>query len=80
MIFTYASWRYCEFDKFSGYRRKPRQRRLAAERNYYFICKTRITFNIDRIYKVNKIQDIINNFLDLKEQLQLCIDFGHKKF
>ena len=80
MIFTYASWKYCECDKFSGCRLKPRQRRLTAERNYCFICRTRITFNIDRIYKINKIQYIINNFLDLKEHLQLCIDFGNEKF
>ena len=80
MIFTYASWSYCECDKFSGCRLKPRHRRLTTERNYCFICRTRITFNIDRIYKINKIRYIINNFLDLKEHLQLRIDFGNKIF
>ena len=80
MIFTYASGSYCECDKFSGCRVKRRHRRLTAERNYCFICRTRIAFNIDKIYKINKIQNIINTFLDLKEHIQLCIDFGHEKF
>ena len=80
LIFTYASWNECACDKFSGCRIKPRHRRLTAERNYCFICRTRITFNIDKIYRVNKIQNIINNFLDLKKYLQQCVDFGHEKF
>ena len=80
MIFIYASWRYCECDKFRDCRLKPRHRRLTAERNYCFICRTRIAFNIDKIYRINKIQNIINTFLDLKKHIQLCIDFGHEKF
>ena len=80
IIFKYASWSYCECDKFSGCRVKRRHRRLTAERNYCFICRTRIAFNIDKIYKINKIQTIINTFLDLQEHIQLCIDFGHEKF
>ena len=80
MSFIYASWSYCECDKISGCRLKPRLRRLTAERNYYFICRTRIAFNIDKIYRINKIQNIINTFLDLKKHIQLCIDFGHEKF
>ena len=67
MVFTYASWSYCECDKFSGCRLKPRHRGLTAERNYCFICRTRIAFNID---KINKIQNIINTFLDLQEHIQ----------
>ena len=43
-------------------------------------CRTRITFDIDKIYRINKIQDIINTFLDLKEHLQEYIDFGREKF
>ena len=69
MIFTYAIWSYCECDKFSGCRPKPRHRRLTAERNYCFICRTRIAFNIDKIYRINKIQNIINTFLDLKKNI-----------
>ena len=80
MIFTYASWRYCKCDEFSGCRIKPRHKRLTAERNCCFVCRTKITFNIDRIYKINKIKKIINTYLDLKEHIQLCIDFGHEKF
>ena len=34
-------------------------RRLTAERNYCFICRPRIAFNIDKIYRINKIQNII---------------------
>ena len=79
-IFTYASWSYWECDKFSGCRVKPRHRRLTAEKNYSFISRTRITFNIDKIYRKNDIQNIINTFLNLKEHLQLCIDFGHEIF
>ena len=80
LICMNANWNDCECDKFSGCRVKPRHRRLTAERNYYFFCRTRITFHIDRIYRINKIKNIINTFLELKEHIELCIDFGHKKF
>ena len=52
LIFLYASWNKCVCDKFSSCRIKPRHRRLTAERNYCFTCRTRITFNIDKIYNL----------------------------
>ena len=80
LIFTYASWNECVCDKFSGCRNKPRHRKLSGERNYCFICRTRITFNIDKIQRTNKIQNIINTFINLKEHIQLWFDFAHEKF
>ena len=60
LIFTYNSFKYCECYKFSGCRLKPTHRRLSRERNYYFICQMRIMYNIDKIYKLQKISTIIN--------------------
>ena len=80
LIFTYASWRYCNCYEFSGCRSKPLYRRLTGKRNYCYICCIRVTYNIDKIYKIQKIGDIINIFWELKEDIQICIDFGYEKF
>lgn len=36
----------------------------------------RVTYNIDKIYKIQKIGDTINILWKLKEDIQMCIDFG----
>ena len=39
-----------------------------------------VMFVADRIYKLEKITEIHNNYREMKKDLQLCINFGCKKF
>ena len=40
----------------------------------------RVTYNIDKIYKIQKIGDLINISWEFKEDIQICIDFGYENF
>ena len=42
---------------------------LPGERNYCFICQIRITYHMDKIYKIHKITDVFNTYLKLKVDL-----------
>ena len=70
LIFTYSGWNYCNCYEFSGWWLKPKYRRLIGERNNCYICQMRITYNIDEIYKIQKIGNIIKIFWELKEDTQ----------
>ena len=59
---------------------KPLTSWLEGERNYCFICRMKIDYNIDKIYKITRTIDIINVYRRLMEDLQICIDFGCKTF
>ena len=37
-------------------------------------------YNIEKIYKLKKISDIINTYEQIKEDLQLCSEFGCDNF
>ena len=80
LIFTYNSWNKCCCHEFQGCRLKPLHRRLSGERNYCFICRVRTTYNIDKIYKLKRITEKFNTYRQMKEDLQLCIDFGCNNF
>ena len=54
--------------------------RLSGERNYCFICRVRTIYNIDKIYKLKRITEIFNTYHQMKEDLQLCINFGCDNF
>ena len=69
-IFTYNSWIYCECDKFQGCVT------MDNEKCYCYISCVRITDHISKIKNLNKISDIINIYLELKEDLKKCIDFN----
>ena len=73
LIIIYNGWNSY---KFQGCRLKPRHRRLSGERNYCPICQIRTTYNIDKIYKLDKISDVFNTYLELKTDLQLYLNFG----
>ena len=45
------------------------------ERYYCYICGVGVTYHSDRIEKLIKIADIINHTLEMKKNIQLCIDF-----
>ena len=75
-IFMYNSWNKCCCHEFQGCRLKP----LSGERNYCFICQVRTTYNINKFYKLKRITEILNTYCQMKEDLQLCIDFGCDNF
>ena len=80
LIFTYSSWNKCSCHELQGCRLKPLHRRLNGERNYCFVCRVRATYNIDKIYKLKRITETFNTYRQMKEDLQLCINFGCDNF
>ena len=80
LIFTYNSWNKCCCHEFQGCRLKPIHWRLKGERNCCFICPVRTNYNIGKIYKLKRITEIFNTYRQMKEDLQLCIDFGCDNF
>ena len=80
LIFTYNILNKCCCHEFQGCQLKPSHRRLSGERNYCFICRVRATYNLDKIYKLKRIPEIFNTYPQMKEDLQLCIDFGCHNF
>ena len=80
LIFTCNSWNKCCCHEFQGCRLKPLHQRLSGKGNYCFICRVRTTYNIDKIYKLKRITEIFNTYRQMKEDLQLCIDFGCDNF
>ena len=73
--FTYNAWNYCKCDQFQGSRLAPRITLENGERSYCYICPVRVAYHSDRIENLKKIVDIINNFVEIKNDIQLCIDF-----
>ena len=53
---------------------------LFGERNYCIICQIKKTFNLDKIYNLDKIQQVFNNFLSLKKELQIFLNNGYRNF
>ena len=73
-VFTYNAWTYCKCDEFQACRLKPRIRLENGDRSYCFICCVRVEYHADRIENLKKIADI-NNFLKIKIDIHLCVDF-----
>ena len=73
-IFTLNAWNYCRCDQFQGCRFKPRNLLESGERYYWYICRVEVTYHSERIEKLTKIADIVNNTLEIKKDIQLCID------
>ena len=80
VIFACNSLEKCCCDQFQGCRVKSLVSWLDGERNYFFVCRVKVAYDINKIYKITKITQIINTYLEIKEDLQLCIDFGCKNF
>ena len=76
----YSSWNKCSCHELQGCRLKPLHPRLNGERNYCFVCRVRATYNIDKIYKLKRITETFNTYRQMKEDLQLCINFGCDNF
>ena len=53
---------------------------MSVERNYCLSCQIKKTYNLDKIYKINKIQDVFNTYKNLKEDLQNFLNSGFNNF
>ena len=80
LIFTCNGLKKCCCDQFQFCRMKPLALWLNGERNYCFVCRVRVAYDINKIYKITKITEIINTYLQIKEDLQLCINFSCENF
>ena len=73
-IFTYNCWKYCQCKESQGCRSKPING-IIADRNHCYICRVGVTYNEEKIRNIKKISLNHNNFLEIKKNIQLCIDF-----
>ena len=73
-IFTYNSVLYCRCNEFQGCSTKP-VNGLIADRNYCYVCHVKVTYDEEKIKSLKKIAFVCNNFLEIKEDIELCIDF-----
>ena len=78
-IFNYNWWKYCRCDQFQGCRLIPRfwpnNSLEKGDQNYCYICRIGVTYHSGKIENITKIADIIKNCIELKNDIQLCIDF-----
>ena len=59
----------------TGCRTKP-VNGLIADRNYYYVCRFSGTYDEEKIKNLQNITFIYNYFLEIKEDIQLFIDFN----
>ena len=48
---------------------------MIADRNYCYVCRVKVTYDEEKIKSLKKLAFVCNNFLEIKEDIQLCIDF-----
>ena len=48
---------------------------MIADRNYFYVCLVKVTYNEEKVKSLKKMAIIHNNFLEIKKHMQLCIDF-----
>ena len=80
LIISSVGRRYCNCWEFCRCRARPSHTNLRGDRNYCYICQIKKTFNLDKIYKLVKIQEVFNTFLELKKDLQIFLDNGFSNF
>ena len=73
-IFTNSHWIFCQCDQYQGCQSKPVNGML-ADKSYCYICHVGVIYVEERNKNLRKIADVYNNFLNIKEHIQLCIDF-----
>ena len=76
-MFTNSCCIYCRHDQFRGCRSKPLNSML-ADRNHCYIYRVGVTYDEEKIKNLRKIVDVTNNFLNIKEDIQLCINFDSR--
>ena len=80
LIISSIGWRYCNCWRYHGSRERPTHCNLFGERNYCLICQIKKTLNLDKIYNLDKIQRVVNNFISLKKELLIFLNSGYINF
>ena len=74
-IFTCNAWSYCKCDQFQGCRLTPRIKLGNRDRSYCLVCRIWVDYHSDKIENLKRIADITNNYVELKNDTQLCVGF-----
>lgn len=69
LIISNLCWRYCLCHHYQECRERPSHKYLLGERCLCCICQIKRTFNLDRMYKLNSIQEVWKLYLALKKDL-----------
>ena len=80
LIILSIGWRYCNCWRYHGCREWPTHCNLFGERNYCLICQIKKTLNLDKIYNLDKIQRVVNNFISFKKELLIFLNSGYINF
>ena len=51
---------------------------MLADRNYCYIYRAGVTYDEEKIKNLRKIVNVTNNFLNIKEDIQLGINFDSR--
>ena len=73
-VFRYNSILYCRCDKFQGCRTKPING-MITNRNYFYVSRVKVTYDEEKIINLRRIASVHYNFIEIKKDIQLCIDY-----
>ena len=48
---------------------------MITDRNYCYVCRVKVTYNEEKIINLRKIASVHYNFIEIKKDIQLCIDY-----
>ena len=73
-VFRYNSILYCRCDEFQGCRTKPING-MITNRNYFYVSRVKVTYDEEKIINLRRIASVHYNFIEIKKDIQLCIDY-----
>ena len=47
---------------------------MISDRNYCYVCRVGVTYNKEKIRNIKKTSLIYYNYVEIKKDIQLCID------
>ena len=48
---------------------------MITDRNYCYVCCVKVTYDEEKIINLRKIASVHYNFIEIKKDIQLCIDY-----
>ena len=48
---------------------------MITNRNYCYVCRVKVTYDEEKIINLRKIASVHYNFIEIKKDIQLCIDY-----
>ena len=70
LIISSEGYCFCDCWKYSGCRQRPSYTNLIGNRSYCSICQILSTYTIDRMYRLQTIQQTWKPYIELKKDLQ----------